>query len=47
MDGILSISDYQPDYIERDPEPCPHCDGLGRIRTNRYLFRCTDCWRYW
>ena len=49
MDGILSISDYKPKYIERRPEPCPHCGHPGSTRTNRYLFRCNnyECGRYW
>lgn len=50
-DGILSVSDYKPNYIDRDLEPCPHCgeDALPE-RTNRYLFRCINfefCGRYW
>lgn len=50
MDGILSISEYQPDYVEREPEVCPHCDSFDEpVRTNRYLYRCTNsgCGRYW
>ena len=48
-DGILSVSDYKPDYIERDAEPCPHCGSWTKVRTNRYLYRCTNpqCGRYW
>ena len=48
-DGILSISDYKPDYIEREPGICPHCAYDEPIRTNRYLYRCTNtgCGRYW
>lgn len=49
MDGIISVSDYKPTYIERATEPCPHCDGRACERTNRYLYRCLnhECGRYW
>lgn len=49
MSNLLNVSEYKPDYIERQAEPCPHCDGVAYERTNRYLFRCLnyECGRYW
>ena len=49
MDGIISVSDYKPDYVKRGEEPCPHCGGDSFTRTNRYLYRCSnaECGRYW
>lgn len=49
MADYLNPSDYKPDYIERDPEVCPHCAYDDPVRTNRYLYRCTNpgCGRYW
>lgn len=49
MDGILSVSHYQPEYIDREGQECPHCGQYNWVRTNRYLFRCrnyTNCGRY-
>ena len=48
-DGILNASEYVPNYIERGPEVCPHCAYDEPVRTNRYLYRCTNagCGRYW
>lgn len=45
----MNPSDYKPNYIERDPQACPHCGGWQHSRTNRYLFRCgnPECGRYW
>ena len=47
--GLLNVSDYKPDHIERGPEVCPHCAYDEPVRTNRYLYRCTNagCGRYW
>lgn len=49
VSNLLNVSEYKPDYIERQAEPCPHCDGVAYERTNRYLFRCLnyECGRYW
>jgi ribosomal protein L37AE/L43A len=50
MDGVLNISDYKPNYIQRNEDvPCPYCGCWLHTRTNRYLFRCRDaeCGRYW
>jgi hypothetical protein len=44
-DGKIG-SDYKPDYIERFDNMCIDCEVVG-FRTNRYLFRCPNCWRYW
>lgn len=49
-DGIISVSDYKPDYIERQIEACPYCGEGSYMRTNRYLYRCLntkECGRYW
>ena len=46
MNAILNVSEYKPDYIERHDNLCHECEVPG-IRTNRYLFRCTNCWNYW
>lgn len=49
-DGKIG-SDYQHTYVDRTDKGCPHCDSPWEpIRTNRYLFRCTNytvCGRYW
>jgi predicted RNA-binding Zn-ribbon protein involved in translation (DUF1610 family) len=39
-------SGYQHDYIERFDNMCIDCEAVGE-RTNRYLFRCPECGRYW
>ena len=39
-------SGYQHDYIERFDNMCIDCEVVGE-RTNRYLFRCPECGRYW
>lgn len=49
MNRILSVSDYKPQYTEREGEECPHCGEYNFVRTNRYLFRCRNykhCGRY-
>lgn len=46
MANVLNASEYKPDYIERHDNLCIDCETPG-IRTNRYLFRCPTCWRYW
>ena len=49
VSAILNFSEYMPNYIERTPEPCPHCGHKHSTRTNRYLVRCNnpDCGRYY
>ena len=46
---MLNVSDFKPDYKERDPEPCPHCGCEQYTRSNRWLYRCMnkECGRYW
>jgi ssDNA-binding Zn-finger/Zn-ribbon topoisomerase 1 len=48
-DGKIG-SEYKPKYHPRSYSTCPHCGTGELIRTNRYLYRCTnyeECGRYW